>query len=148
MKFNQLMHYNPLLGRSLLDLDLDQLMNYGDQDLELSKNTWLPAVDIKETEKEFIVQADVPGMSKENIDVSMDNHVLTIQGKREFEKKEEKKNFIRTERFQGEFYRRFTLPEIVDAENISANCQDGVLMITIPKRIKDKKSNYKKIKVN
>lgn len=144
MRLNQLMHYNPMLGRSLLDLDIDQLLG---GESGLAKNTWMPAVDIKETPKEFLVKADVPGMSKEDLDVRMDNHTLTIQGKREFEKKEEKKNLIRTERFEGEFYRQFTLPETADAEKISASCKDGVLMITIPKYTKGKKENHKKIKI-
>lgn len=146
MRLNQLIHYNPLLGRSLMDTDIDQFLG-GQDSLEMAKNTWMPAVDIKETAKEFLVKADVPGMSRENIDVCVDNHILTIRGKREFEEKEEKKNFIRTECFQGEFYRQFTLPETINEEKVTATCKDGVLMITLPKQTKGKKEGSKKIRI-
>ncbi len=145
MRLNQLMHYRPLLGRSLMDLD--QLLDVEEGALSLAKHTWMPAVDIQETAKEFLVRADVPGMAKENIDVRMDNHVLTIQGARTFEKKTEKKNLIRSERFEGEFYRQFTLPETANHAKISATCKDGILEIKIPKHAKGKKEVHKKVKI-
>lgn len=148
MRLNKLTRYNPfrpLLGRSLLDLDIDPFLAIGENPLELSKNTFLPAVDIKETPKEFLVKADVPGIAKENLDIRMDNHILTIQGSRT-EKKEEKDNLILMERYEN-FYRRFTLPETADESKISASFKDGVLSIKIPKHTKGKKEYHQKIKI-
>ena len=97
---------------------------------------WVPAVDIKETDKAFIITADVPGVDPKDIEVNMENGVLTIRGERKEEKEEEKEGYKRIERVRGTFYRRFTLPDTADAEKISAKSKNGVLEITIPKQEK------------
>ena len=97
---------------------------------------WVPAVDIKETDKAFIITADVPGVDPKDIEVNMENGVLTIRGERKEEKEEEKEGYKRIERVRGTFYRRFTLPDTADAEKISARSKNGVLEITIPKQEK------------
>jgi len=97
---------------------------------------WVPAVDIKETDKAFIITADVPGVDPKDIEVNMENGVLTIRGERKEEKEEEKEGYKRIERVRGTFYRRFTLPDTADAEKISAKSRNGVLEITIPKQEK------------
>ena len=97
---------------------------------------WVPAVDIKETDKAFIITADVPGVDPKDIEVNMENDVLTIRGERKEEKEEEKEGYKRIERVRGTFYRRFTLPDTADAEKISAKSKNGVLEITIPKQEK------------
>ncbi len=97
---------------------------------------WVPAVDIKETDKAFIITADVPGVDPKDIEVNMENGVLTIRGERKEETEEEKKGYKRIERVRGTFYRRFTLPDTADAEKISAKSKNGVLEITIPKQEK------------
>ncbi|KTC77891.1 Hsp20/alpha crystallin family protein [Legionella brunensis] len=97
-------------------------------------STWAPAVDIKEEDNRFVVLADIPGVKKEDIHVSLEKNMLTIQGERYFEKKETKENYSRVERTQGQFYRRFSLPETADGTKISAKCNNGVLEITIPKK--------------
>lgn len=97
--------------------------------------TWAPAVDIKEEKDRFLVIADIPGVSKENIQISLEHNVLTLQGERSFEKKEEEKNgYTRSERIQGQFYRRFSLPQTADDTKISAKYKQGVLEIVIPKK--------------
>ncbi len=97
---------------------------------------WIPAVDIKEEPNRFILYADLPGVDKDNIEIAMENNVLTIKGERQEEHKEEKDNFSRIERIKGSFYRRFTLPDTADSEKISAKTNSGVLEITIPKKEK------------
>ena len=95
---------------------------------------WAPAVDIREDEDNFFVTADLPGLKKEDIDLELENNVLTIKGERKFEKKEEGENYHFVERSYGSFYRSFTLPKNVDSENIQPEYKDGVLQVTIPKK--------------
>jgi HSP20 family protein len=97
---------------------------------------WTPAVDVKETEKEYIIHADVPGVQPDDIDVTLEDGVLTIKGVRNWENKEETDNYKRVERARGSFYRRFALPDTADAESVSAKSKDGVLEIIIPKQEK------------
>ncbi len=94
---------------------------------------WAPSVDIKETEKEIIVKADLPGMKKEDIEVSLDNNMLTIKGERKFEKEEKEKDYVRVERSYGSFYRSFNLGVPVKEDEIKASYKDGVLEIIVPK---------------
>jgi len=94
---------------------------------------WVPAVDIKEDSDRFIIRADVPGVDPKDIEVSMENGVLTIKGEKESEAKEEREGYKRIERSRGSFLRRFTLPETADPERIEASSRNGVLEIVIPK---------------
>jgi HSP20 family protein len=96
--------------------------------------TWAPAVDIKEEDNQFLVIADIPGVNKEDINISLENNILTIHGERKTERKEEKKGYSRIERTQGQFYRRFSLPQTADESKISAAYKQGVLEISIPKK--------------
>ncbi|MFW2372298.1 MAG: Hsp20/alpha crystallin family protein [Gammaproteobacteria bacterium] len=95
---------------------------------------WAPAVDIKEEENQFLLVADIPGVDPKDIEVHMENGILTIKGERESEKKTEREGYKRIEREHGVFYRRFTMPEGVDPEGINANSNNGVLTVTIPKQ--------------
>lgn len=95
----------------------------------------MPAVDIKETDSEFQVIADLPGISKDNLEVSLKDEVLSLTVHSKQEKSEESEGrIVRQERYQGTFHRSFRLNESVDAENIQANYKDGVLTITVPKK--------------
>ena len=96
---------------------------------------WTPAVDIKEDSERFVITADIPGVEPDDIEVTMENGVLTIKGERELESKDEGADGRRrVERVYGSFYRRFTLPDTADAEAISASGRHGVLEVVIPKR--------------
>lgn len=100
----------------------------------VNNDCWLPNIDIKEDDTSYTVMADVPGIAKENIKTSIDQYNnLVIEGKRESEVKEEQKNYICIERQNGSFFRKIPIPGIVDAKDIKAKYQDGVLSITIPK---------------
>jgi HSP20 family protein len=104
-------------------------------------------VDIGEDEKAFYITADMPGMSKEDVKVSMDEDVLCISAERTQEEEEKKKNYHRIERSWGSLTRSFTIGENVDAENISASYDNGVLKIVVPKKEPEPKKT-KEIKVD
>lgn len=110
----------------------------------IATSDWTPAVDIKETEKEFLIHADIPGVDPNDIDVHMEDGMLTIKGERESETKEEKEGYKRIERQRGSFYRRFSLPDTANADKIRAKSKNGVLEITIPKQ---EKAQSRKIEV-
>mgnify|MGYP005812858123 FL=1 len=95
---------------------------------------WAPAVDIKEEPDRFVIYADIPGVEPDRIEVTMERGMLSIKGERSTEKKEEKEGFTRVERARGTFYRRFSLPDTADSENIQARGNNGVLEVVIPKK--------------
>lgn len=97
---------------------------------------WLPRVDLKEEAERFLIHADVPGVDPKDIEVSMEDGVLTISGERKVEEREQSAGWSRTERQTGRFLRRFTLPETANAEGISAKGEHGSLEIVIPKQAK------------
>ncbi len=99
----------------------------------LASSDWSPRVDISETETAFLINADIPGVEKDQVKVSVENGVLTIQGERKSEKEEKGKKFHRVERFMGTFVRRFTVPDNVDPDGIKATFKDGMLQLHLPK---------------
>lgn len=102
----------------------DQMMHGG----------WNPLVDIYENQNQLIVEAELPGLNPEDVYISVENNVLTLQGERKFEKKAEGENFYRVERSYGSFSRTFTLPPTVTSENAKAEFQNGVLKLSLAKR--------------
>ena len=94
---------------------------------------WIPAADIYESENELLVTLDLPGIDPKMVDVRVENNVLTIRGERKLDEKQNTENFHRVERSYGPFGRAFTLSTAVDAENIHATYQAGVLSIALPK---------------
>ena len=106
----------------------------GEENSSVVTSDWVPAVDIKETNDAFVLHADIPGVDPKDIEVHMENGILTIKGQRESEKKEEREGYKRVERSYGSFYRRFSLPDTANADKIGAKSKNGVLEITIPKK--------------
>jgi HSP20 family protein len=100
----------------------------------VATSDWVPAVDIKEEKDSFVIVADIPGVDPKDIEVHMENGMLTIKGEKESEKKEEREGYKRVERSFGSFYRRFSLPDTADAEKISAKSNNGVLEVRIAKQ--------------
>jgi HSP20 family protein len=94
---------------------------------------WTPALDVHEDKDSFVVQAELPGMKREEIEVSLHDGALSISGERKLETKYEEAEVYRTERFFGKFQRTVTLPAPVAADKVKAQYQDGVLAITLPK---------------
>jgi HSP20 family protein len=110
-----------------------------------SLTTWSPAVDIYETEHELVVKADVPDVDEKDLDVRVENNILTIHGERKFEKKVNEDNYLRVERAYGSFSRSFSLANTVNTDAIKAEYRNGVLTLTIPKR---EEAKPKQIKVH
>jgi|SRR5688572_2269361 len=101
---------------------------------DFARGAWTPNVDIFEDKDNLIVEAELPGMNREDFEVSVENNTLTLKGERKFEKKTEGDNYHRVERSYGSFTRQFTLPQSVTAEGASADFENGVLRVALPKR--------------
>ena len=111
----------------------------------LTTTGFAPAVDVYEDEHNVTLKIEVPGIDEKDIDVRIENNVLTVHGERKFEKEEKEENYRRIERQYGSFTRSFTLPNTVDSEKVNANYEKGVLKITLDKKAEAKP---KQIKVN
>ena len=131
-----LARFEPWSIVDLMHRDLDTIANrrYGQNDADNPVADWAPAVDIIEEKDRFLLRADVPGVAASDIDVSMDAGVLTIAGERHAEAIAESGDVRRSERSTGRFLRRFTLPDTAAAEGITAQSQNGILEVAIPKQ--------------
>jgi HSP20 family protein len=131
-----LTRWEPYRGLSTLHDQVNRLFNdtFRGQADDSSLTTWAPAADIYETSNELVVKADLPDVSEKDIDVRIENNVLTIRGERKFEKSVSEENFLRVERSYGTFSRSFSLPNTVNADGIHASYKSGVLTVTMPKR--------------
>ena len=99
------------------------------------RGTWVPAVDIFETDNhDLVVRAEVPGMTREDIEVSVENSTLVIKGEKKFDAEVKEESYRRIERAYGTFHRSFTLPNTVDTNKVSADYKNGVLTVTLPFR--------------
>ena len=127
--------FEPWSYLDLLHRDLDRLAGArgAGRDSQEPVADWVPAVDIIEEKTRFVLRADVPGVNPEDIDVAMDNSILSVSGVRNPIAGGDDAGVQRIERATGRFYRRFTLPETADADAITARCQNGILEVTIPK---------------
>lgn len=114
-------------------------------DSQVVTGRWAPAVDIREEPNRFVLTADIPGVDPKDIDITMENSVLTIRGERRQESRGERQGYQRIERVHGTFYRRFSLPDSADEQRISAKGEHGVLTIAIPKK---EKAQPRRIAVN
>jgi len=133
-----LMRYEPFNLLNQLQREVNRLLDpgrIGDEEAgHVLAADWAPAVDIKEEPQQFVIHADVPGVEAKDIDITLENGVLTLKGQRVLEQKEETDQYRRVERVRGTFLRRFSLPDAVNAEKVSAKCKDGVLEVIVPKR--------------
>jgi HSP20 family protein len=96
--------------------------------------SWAPSVDIFEHEGNLVLKAELPGVDPKDVDVRVENNVLTLRGERKFENEVKREKYHRVERAYGTFSRSFTLPNVVDTEKIKAEYKDGVLQVTLPQR--------------
>ncbi|MBI4735858.1 MAG: Hsp20/alpha crystallin family protein [candidate division NC10 bacterium] len=99
----------------------------------IAASTWAPAVDIYETPETIVMKAELPGLTREDIEIQIRDNTLTLKGERRFAKDVQEENYLRIERAYGAFQRSFTLPATVQQENIRAVFRDGVLELTLPK---------------
>jgi HSP20 family protein len=121
---------NRMIGRSAVP--------QGDGKEALTLADWTPSVDISETDTEYLIKAELPEIKREDVKVTVEDGVLTIQGERRQEKEEQGKKFHRVERAYGSFLRSFTVPDYVDDAKVSAEFKDGVLSLHLPKSEKAK----------
>lgn len=110
----------------------------------LAVTEWAPAVDISEDDKEYLVKAELPGLKKEEVKVTVEDGELTISGERKTEKEEKNKKYHRIERSYGSFVRSFTLPDVVSGDKVNAEFKDGLLTVHLPK---DEKAKPKAVEV-
>lgn len=142
-----LSRWEPFRGAAALHDQVNRLLgNVLERSADESNLTsWAPAVDIYETEQELVVKADLPDVDVKDLDIRVENNILTIRGERKFEKKVNEDSYLRVERAFGSFSRSFSLANTVNSEAIKADYQNGVLTLTIPKR---EEAKPKQIKVN
>ncbi|HXZ78595.1 MAG TPA: Hsp20/alpha crystallin family protein [Terriglobales bacterium] len=117
----------------------------GGRQESLTTGSFVPAVDIYEDDHNIKLKMEVPGIDQKDLDIQVENNTLTVKGQRKFEKEEKEENFHRIERHYGSFYRSFALPNAVDTDKVSADYQNGVLNIVLPKRAE---ATPKQVKVN
>ncbi len=111
----------------------DAVTSRGEQK-DLITSAWAPAVDIYEDENQLVLTAEIPGMDEKDVEIKLEDNMLSIQGERKMEKETKEENYHRLERAYGSFYRSFTLPNYIDQEKIHAEHENGVLKITMPKK--------------
>ena len=142
-----LSHFEPFRGASTLQEQINRVFNNvlerGAEESNLT--SWAPAVDIFETEHELVVKADLPDIDAKDLDIRVENNILSIRGERKFEKKVSEDKYLRVERAYGSFSRSFSLANTVNSEAIKADYSNGVLTLTIPKR---EEAKPKQIKIN
>jgi len=140
-----LTRWDPFRELNALQNRLSRLFEeqYGGREEALTAGAFVPPVDIYEDEHSIQLKLEVPGIDQKDLDVKVENNVLTIRGERKFEKEEKEENFRRVERRYGGFSRSFTLPSTVNAEDVSADYTNGVLKIRLGKRAEAKPKQIK-----
>lgn len=139
--------WEPFRGAASLQEQINRVLGdaLGRVGEESNLTSWAPAVDIFETEHELVVKADLPDVNPQELDIRVENNILTIRGERKFEKTVNESNYLRVERSYGSFARSFSLANTVNSEAIKASYENGVLKLSIPKR---EEAKPKQIKVN
>jgi HSP20 family protein len=133
-----IVRYDPFRDLRTLQEEVNRLFStnltraFGDEGI--GRGAWAPSVDIYENKDQIVLEAELPGMKQDDFDLSIENNVITLRGERKFEKTDEGDNYHRVERSYGSFTRSFTLPQTVSAEGATAEYNNGVLRVTLPKR--------------
>src|SRR3954471_16117147 len=133
-----IVRYDPFRDLRSLQDEVNRLFTtnlsraFGDEGI--ARGAWNPSVDIYENKDHIVLEAELPGMRREDFDLSVENNVITLRGQRQFEKTDESDNYHRVERAYGSFTRSFTLPNTVTAEGANAEYKNGVLRVSLPKR--------------
>jgi HSP20 family protein len=133
-----IVRYDPFRDLRTLQEEVNRLFStnltggFGEEGI--GRGAWNPSVDIYENKDQIVLEAELPGMTREDFDLAIENNVITLRGERRFEKKDETDNYHRVERSYGSFTRSFTLPQTVSGEGATAEYRNGVLRVTLPKR--------------
>jgi HSP20 family protein len=135
-----LIRWEPVRELNTIQNEMNRLFNTffespptGSSGAHSTMRRWIPAMDLVETEDAFVLRADLPGLSQSDVNIELEDNVLTISGERKAEHEERKEGYYRVERASGTFSRSLTLPEGVDPEAVSATFERGVLEVRIPK---------------
>ena len=130
-----LVRWSPLQGFATLQEQMNRLLteNLARGSDEMECGGWLPAVDLREEDHQYVIDVELPGIKKEDIEVHMENNLLTIRGERHFREEAKREGYHRVERAYGKFARSFSLPTRVNPEGISASYKDGILEVLVPK---------------
>jgi HSP20 family protein len=133
-----IVRYDPFRDLRTLQEEVNRLfstnLTRAFDDEGIGRGAWAPSVDIYENKDQIVLEAELPGMNQEDFDLSIENNIITLRGERKFEKTEESDNYHRVERSYGAFTRSFTLPQTVSGEGATAEYNNGVLRVTLPKR--------------
>ncbi|MCK4500417.1 Hsp20/alpha crystallin family protein [Candidatus Babeliales bacterium] len=129
----KLVRYNPYRMLGSVPMDINRFFSDFGLDPGVSDTIWNPSVDVSENDDSYEINAELPGINRSNIEISVHSNVLSVSGEKKQEKEEQKKNYYRMERSYGRFQRSFHLPEDVNSEDIKAKYKKGVLTVTIPK---------------
>jgi HSP20 family protein len=134
-----LVKYNPLRELRSMQDQMDRLLNlsWSNNDYtgeDIKEGIWQPAVDIYETADSIVIKAELPDIEQKDIDVRIEDNLLTIKGERKHESDVKKENYHRIERYFGSFQRSFKLPATVQQEKVAATCEKGVLTVILPKK--------------
>ncbi len=132
--------------RDKMNRMFDDVFSSRGEEKDMAASTWAPSVDIYETENELVLSAEVPGVDEKDIEIKIEDNMLSLKGERRFQKETKEENYHRIERSYGSFHRAFTLPNSVDPENIRAEHENGVLKIMMPKRQELKPRTVKIVK--
>jgi HSP20 family protein len=131
-----LVHYKPVNLFNQFNDEMNRYLSLTRTGAANQEHDWMPAVDIREEDKQYLLTADIPGVNRKDIEITLEEGVLTVKGERNTETDVSAADYRRRERTHGTFMRQFTLPDTVNATSISATAKDGVLEITIPKQDK------------
>lgn len=129
----QMSHWNPFREMEDLLARFNRPLTVSADPDRMPLSNWAPTVDISETEKEYLIRAELAGLKKEEVQITVQNGVLTLAGERKAEKQDKAEKYHRVERTYGRFTRSFSLPEDTSPERITAECKDGVLTIHVAK---------------
>ena len=121
------------IARDDMDRAIDRLMRQWASPFSFSETGWNPSVDVIETDDEIVVKAEIPGVNRDDIDLTVENDRMTISGEKRQEREEKGDNHFLMERSYGSFRRMFVLPPRANTENVTASYKDGILTVTIPK---------------
>ncbi len=138
-----ILKWDPFKELQALQERIDKLFEESMRGRDIAPAAWTPAVDIYETDDAIILEAELPGMNEKDIEVKIEDNVLTIRGERKFEEERNEENYYRMERFYGTFQRSFTLPPNVDTEKVKAEYKKGILKVTLPKKEQAKPKQIK-----
>ena len=144
-----IVRYDPFRDLRTLQEEVNRLfssnLTRGFSEEGIGRGAWNPSVDIYENKDQIVLEAELPGMKQDDFELTVENNVITLRGERQFEKKEDSDNYHRVERSYGSFTRSFTLPQTVSAEGATAEYNNGVLRVTLPKR---EETKARRIQVN